>query len=494
MASGAAFPVGVTTNTFRVTDASGNTATCAFTVTVTDAQNPAITCPSNISISNTAGLCSGVATYTAPTGTDNCPGSTTSQTVGLASGATYPLGVTTNTFRVTDAVGNTATCSFTVTVNDNQAPAISCPANVSVNATVGTCAASVVYTAPVGTDNCPGSSTTQIAGLASGASFPVGVTTNTFRVTDAASNSTTCSFTVTVTDNQAPVITCPSNISTNNAVGLCAATVSYTAPVGTDNCAGATTSRTAGLASGASFPVGVTTNTFRVTDASGNTATCSFTVTVTDNQAPTITCPSNTSVPTSSGLCDSGPLSYAAPTMNDNCPSPVLSQTAGLASGSSFPLGITTNTFRVTDASGNTASCSFTVTVTDQEAPTITCAANTSVSNSVGLCGAAVSYSAASASDNCPGFTVTQTAGLASGAVFPVGVTTNTFRVTDGAGNTATCAFTVTVNDTENPVLLTENCTTSNASGTAYNDGWQAGDNDGIGFGAWILTASTGNT
>jgi len=56
--------------------------------------------------------------------------------------------------------------------------------------------------------------------------------------------------------------------------------VNYTAPTGTDNCANATTTQTAGLASGASFPVGTTTNTFRTTDAVGNTAECSFTVTV----------------------------------------------------------------------------------------------------------------------------------------------------------------------------------------------------------------------
>ena len=37
------------------------------------------------------------------------------------------------------------------------------------------------------------------------------------------------------------------------------------------------------LASGSAFPVGKTTNTFKVTDAAGNTATCSFVVTVTAN-------------------------------------------------------------------------------------------------------------------------------------------------------------------------------------------------------------------
>ncbi|MBK9453129.1 MAG: HYR domain-containing protein [Bacteroidetes bacterium] len=452
LASGATFPSGTTTNTFTVTDASGNTTTCSFTVTVVDNQAPAITCPANISVNATSGLCSAIVTYTAPVGTDNCPGATTTQTAGLASGATFPSGITTNTFTVTDASGNTTTCSFTVTVIDNQAPAIICPANISVNATSGQCTAVVTYTAPVGTDNCPGATTTQIVGLASGATFPVGVTTNTFRVTDASGTTTTCSFTVTVVDNQAPAITCPANISVNATSGQCTAVVTYTAPVGTDNCPGATTTQTAGLASGATFPVGVTTNTFRVTDASGTTTTCSFTVTVVDNQAPAITCPANISVNATNGQC-TAVVTYTAPVGTDNCPGATTTQTAGLASGATFPSGTTTNTFTVTDASGTTTTCSFTVTVVDNQAPAITCPANISVNATSGQCNAVVTYTTPVGTDNCPGATTTQTAGLASGATFPVGVTTNTFRVTDASGTTTTCSFTVTVVDNQAPAI-----------------------------------------
>src|SRR5258707_13233200 len=56
--------------------------------------------------------------------------------------------------------------------------------------------------------------------------------------------------------------------------------VNYRPPVGSDNCAGVTTVQTGGLASGAVFPLGTTTNTFRATDAAGNFTDCSFTVTV----------------------------------------------------------------------------------------------------------------------------------------------------------------------------------------------------------------------
>ncbi|MBK8112912.1 MAG: HYR domain-containing protein [Saprospiraceae bacterium] len=145
-------------------------------------------------------------------GSDNCSGPTTIQTAGFASGATFPVGTTTNTFRVTDASGNTATCSFTVTITDNELPSITCPANIGQNVTSGTCGRVVTYTSPVGSDNCSGPITIQTAGFASGATFPVGTTTNTFRVTDASGNTATCSFTVTITDNELPSITCPANI------------------------------------------------------------------------------------------------------------------------------------------------------------------------------------------------------------------------------------------------------------------------------------------
>ncbi|MFN8396640.1 MAG: HYR domain-containing protein [Bacteroidia bacterium] len=134
----------------------------------------------------------------------------------------------------------------------------------------------------------------QTAGLASGSVFPVGTTSNTFRATDAAGNSTTCAFNVVVVDNQAPSITCPANITANNQPNGCGAVVTFTSPTGTDNCAGVTTTQTGGLPSGTNFPTGVTQVIFRSTDANGNSTTCSFNVTVSDVQAPIWAgCPSN---------------------------------------------------------------------------------------------------------------------------------------------------------------------------------------------------------
>src|SRR5436190_8261783 len=96
----------------------------------------------------------------------------------------------------------------TITVVDDTPPIISCPSNLVVNAIAGTCAAPVTFTVG-GSDNCAVPSI--VADHASGSSFPVGTTTVHATATDAAGNSSNCSFTVTVNDITPPVITLNSN-------------------------------------------------------------------------------------------------------------------------------------------------------------------------------------------------------------------------------------------------------------------------------------------
>ena len=288
---------------------------------------------------------------------------TTTQTAGLASGATFPVGTTTNTFQVSDGLGNTASCSFNVTVVDNEAPAITCPGNIIANG-FGICGAVVNFNSPVGTDNCF-ATTVRTVGMASGSTFPVGVTTQTYVVTDASGATASCSFTVTVVDNQAPAITCPGNITVNNTPGLCEAVVTFNAPVGTDNCS-ATTVQTAGLPSGSTFPVGVTTQSYTATDAAGNATSCSFTVTVVDNELPTIGCPANVAT------CNPLVTGIAPTSTNDNCAGTTVAYaltgaTTGNgnndASGTTFNVGTTSVMYTATDAAGNTNNCAFNVVI-----------------------------------------------------------------------------------------------------------------------------------
>src|SRR5207247_1598359 len=120
------------------------------------------------------------------------------------------------------------------------------------------------------------------------------------------------------------------------------------------------------------------------------------------------------------------------------------------ASGSTFNKGPTTVTCQATDSSNNTGSCTFIVTVTDTEKPTISCPANIVVSTAAGRCSSNVTY-AVTASDNCGAATVT--CSPASGSAFNQGTTPVNCTANDGNGNSATCSFSVTVNDTEKPTI-----------------------------------------
>ena len=80
-------------------------------------------------------------------------------------------------------------------------------------------------------------------------------------------------------DVESPVISCPSS-QTLEPTCPSGAIANWTPPVGTDNCPGAVTTRTAGPAPGSVFPIGTTTVTYTVNDAHGHSASCGFTVTV----------------------------------------------------------------------------------------------------------------------------------------------------------------------------------------------------------------------
>src|SRR5437870_1939374 len=80
---------------------------------VADLTKPEITCPANITASADLHQCSKANVTFSPSATDNCPGVTTNCTP--ASGSTFNVGTTPVNCTATDASGNTANCSFSVT-------------------------------------------------------------------------------------------------------------------------------------------------------------------------------------------------------------------------------------------------------------------------------------------------------------------------------------------------------------------------------------------
>jgi len=121
------------------------------------------------------------------------------------------------TITYTAPIGCSQTFNVSITANANPV-FTSCPINISSANDVGLCSAIVTYTVPVATDDCgtPVVTQTDGSGLSSGSAFPVGITSIQYTATDLAGNTTLCSFNVTITDTEIPVISCPGNIIQGN--------------------------------------------------------------------------------------------------------------------------------------------------------------------------------------------------------------------------------------------------------------------------------------
>ncbi|MDR5591991.1 Ig-like domain-containing protein, partial [Christiangramia sp. SM2212] len=450
---------------YTISDGNGGTDTAVVTITVNDTEGPEIACPANMNLNNDPGVCGAIVDFTIPEFTDNSGSATIEQTAGPAPGDLFPVGTTTVTFVATDASGNSTTCSFDVIVTDNEAPVVETIADINVDTDTDVCGAVVEFGNIITSDNCEVDTVEVTEGLISGSVYPVGTTEVTINVTDIYGNTTTTTFSVTVNDNEMPVVSCPSDIITTTEAGEAFAIVNFDNATATDNC-DVSVEQTAGPVSGSEFPIGDTVVTFTAIDASGNSTECSFTVTVEDDEDPSLECPSDFDSGVDTGVCGAV-VEFETPTGFDNSGEVTVTQTNGPASGAEFPVGTTTVEFTATDAAGNSATCSFTVTINDDEAPVIEDMENITVNNDAGICGAVVSFETPGGTDNCGIESVIMTEGLDSGSEFPVGETTITYVATDTAGLTATTSFTVTVIDNEAPSIeCPEDITVNVAFGT----------------------------
>ncbi len=153
---------------------------------------PTVTVPADITVGNDAGESGAIVNYTAtasdPEDGDLTPGCTP------VSGSFFEIGTTTVECTATDSENESDSKSFTVTVNDVDAPAVTVPDDITVNATSPKGA--VVTFEATATDNA--SKTTVVCSPPSGSTFAVGTTTVTCTATDDADNQFSDSFTVTV--------------------------------------------------------------------------------------------------------------------------------------------------------------------------------------------------------------------------------------------------------------------------------------------------------
>src|SRR5439155_936358 len=291
-ASGSAFAKGTTTVNCTADDGNGNSAGCSFSVTVADHEKPTIACPADITVETAPGTCSSNVTFNA-SASDNC--ATANVTCTPASGTAFAKGTTTVNCTADDGNGNSAACSFSVTVEDHEKPSILCPADITVDTAPGTCSSNVTFNATAA-DNCGTANVTCTP--ASGSAFAKGTTTVNCTADDGNANSAACSFTVTVEDHEKPSILCPADITVDTAPGTCSSNVTFNATAA-DNCG--TANVTCTPASGSAFAKGTTTVNCTANDGNGNSAACSFSVTVEDHEKPSILCPADITVDTAPG-------------------------------------------------------------------------------------------------------------------------------------------------------------------------------------------------
>jgi hypothetical protein len=433
--SGSTFVATATTVTCTATDAHGNRSMATFQVLVAAAA-PQIQVPADITQEATSPAGANVGyTVTATPGGGGAP--VTDLACTPTSGSVFPFGTTRVTCTATDASHTSAQRSFSVTVRDTTPPVISgVPPNIATS-TLDPNGAVVSYPLPTATDSVDGAVPVSCS-PPPGSRFK-GTTTVTCSAYDAHGNGTSASFAVTVVidvDHTPPFIAVPTQTKAE-ATRPDGAVVNYiaTAVDGHDGVVPAMCTPPPG----AVFPLGATLVTCTASDASGNVAHATFVETVVDTTKPVLKVPADFSA--KAGQRGGAAVTYQV-TATDAVG--VAHQACTPASGSIFPLGVTTVTCTASDAAGNRATASFRVTVTDTTPPFFNDPLPHIVARAASIAGVQVTFSSPKAFDLVDG-PEPSTCVPASRSTFSIGTTLVTCSSSDRSGNTASITFDVIV-------------------------------------------------
>ena len=500
------------------------------TATVTTISNQTIcNSSSTTAVSFSSPTIGGTITYTWTNDTPSIGFSASGTTDNIPSFVATNTGLTPVTATITVTphyTNNSVECdgtatTFTITVNPS--PTLTCPDPIVVYNDPGTCGASVPFAAtitgtptPVITYSLDPTFNSQI--ITSGYTFPIGTTTVYVQAVNEC-GTVTCHFTVTVNDDEAPVITgCPPSAAslhfyTGSGNTTCDVIVAghFTPPSATDcspftvsihvvnTFAGINSIIADALPSGYTLPVGTTHLTYTFTDSYSNSSSCSFDIVVTDNTPPTIDCSGDITI------CSAAPtgIVLTPPAVTDNCgvTTPQAFRSDGLTLSDPYPIGQTTITWGETDIHGNFAICTQNVTVNPQpQTPVI------GANGATTFCqGGSVTLSSSASTGNqwykdgiAIGGAINQTL-LVSG----VGVHSYLVQVTTGSCiSNPSNAITVTVNPTPATPSITFNGPTTFCDGgsvqlsssAASGNQWQINGVNIIGATSQTYTASVAGT
>jgi autotransporter-associated beta strand protein len=513
--------VGVYTQTYSSTDAHGNVGSTTRQITVHDSTAPVITVNDGVSTVE----CHGSYTDAGATVSDTCDLAPSLNSSGSVDANT--TGFYTITYSATDASGNHATATRVVEVRDTTKPTI-----ILTGAAAMTIECHSVFTEPGYSVNDTCDQTVAVVPAGAVDANTPGVYTLTYTATDASLNSAVEYRTVTVSDTQPPVLSMigsamtvechggftdpgatandacegPVSVTTNNPVNVNVVgdyTITYTACdssnhctsvtrvvsvhdsvspsvalIGTNNmiieCHGGFTDPGATVTDACDTAVTLSTNgtvnadvlgaytlTYSSTDADGNAHSITRVVTVVDSAPPSITVTGgDQTIECHGGFTDAGA------TATDLCQGDVTSSIGVTGNVNADTLGIYTLTYTVTDASSNNATAYRVVTVHDTVPPVVTLLGDT---NTTIECHGTYTEAGATAADTCD-TTVTTASTPDTVDTQTPGVYNLTYTATDAAGNVGTSVRTVTVSDTQPPVLSVIGSSVDVECHTSFND------------------------
>jgi gliding motility-associated-like protein len=466
------FGLGQNIISYVATDVFGNTATCSFKINVTENVPPQIvSCVQNVSQSTDPGKNFATVTWSNPSVNESC--GIQSEVYSKAKNSGFAVGKQVVIYTVTDKSGNTATCSFNVSVTDNENPSFdpNFPGNITINTKIDTCGAFVTWNLPTAKDNhTPAKDIKITSNYQSGTFFPTGKTTVVYTATDSSGNAVVRNFEINVIDNQIPkFVNCPAQVTVSAIPALC----SYNLPAPVlktkDNCNGTIDVYPNNAPISGIYPIGTTTLNYVDPNDASVKCTVNLVVKVTDK--PTFTTPlADITVSTNVGDCKAPSTILQAPTAQDACGKSNTVTITKVPNLTDYPIGKTVVTYTATDSYGNTTTSVVNVFVKDINPPTLgACPKDITANAEPGKSGATITWIPPTAKAFCNGTINLVPTPQQPNTFFKIGDTPITYTATDNSGNTATCTFNVKVIDNQPPTINcppTKQITVSAAAGS----------------------------
>jgi Mg-chelatase subunit ChlD len=341
------------------------------------------------------------------------------------------------TLRCIDACGlgceQTTQLSFVI----DQPPIITCPQDMTFE-----CGSVGGFGVPAVQDENPSTVTLSVSQDSTAAQCDHEYTlVRTWTATDECGKTTECTQTVIVVDTTPPLLTCPDPLTV-----ACASEIpdpDVSAVVASDACGGVITVTHEG---DSPLTNGVLTRTYRATDICGNYSECTQIIDVDSTASLAITCPAAVTVacPAEVPLAD-----VDAVIVTGDCDGTATVTHVGDVSDSLTCSETITRTYRATDASGDTAECTQTITIGDGMPLSIQCHGDTTITVAPSASGAVVEFSVI-VGESCSAVSVD--CDPPSGSFFPIGNVTVTCTAADACA-TASCTFIVTVRPSTQPPL-----------------------------------------